>query len=57
MRLVIQFSNGNYCNIPADRLAREDALISVFFGDKLMGIIDLAAIEYMYLFEVKGDSQ
>ncbi len=30
MRLVIQFSNGNYCNIPADRLAREDSLIYVF---------------------------
>lgn len=54
MRLIIQFSNGNYLNISVDRIAREDSFVIAYRGGVLMGIIDLGTIDYLYLSEVKA---
>lgn len=54
MKLIVQFSNGNHLNISVDRIEREDSFVVAYRGDALMGVIDLASIDYLYLSEVKG---
>lgn len=54
MKLIVQFSNGNHLNISVDRIEREDSFVVAYKGDALMGVIDLASIDYLYLSEVKG---
>lgn len=54
MKLIVQFSNGNHLNISIDRIEREDSFVIAYRGETLMGIIDLASIDYLYLSEAKG---
>ena len=58
MKLVVQFSNGKYINIEADYIEREDSFISAYkFKEpqlRLVAVIDLGMIDYLYLSEVKG---
>lgn len=58
MKLVVQFSNGKYINIEADYMEREDSFINAFKTteprDRLVAVIDLGTIDYLYLSEVKG---
>lgn len=51
-KCVANFQNG-YTNIKADRLEREDGVIFVFDGDKLVGMFDIGILLSIWLSEVK----
>lgn len=55
MKVVVQFTNGNYANIPATRMERDENFACVFSETALVAIIDLASIDYIYLSEVKAN--
>lgn len=49
MKLVVQLTNGNHINIPANQLFREEDFVLAFGGHDLVAAIDLGSIEYLYL--------
>lgn len=51
-KCVANFKNG-FLNVPADRLEREDAIIFVYNGEKLVAMFDIGILLSIWLSEVK----
>lgn len=47
-RCVVKFK-GDYCNIEADRIEREDAIVFAYNGSNLVGIFDLGFVDAIYM--------
>lgn len=45
----------SYVNIEADRMVQEESLIFVYLSDKLQGVFDLGAIDYIFIAEKKNE--
>lgn len=53
-RCVANFKNG-FLNVPADRLEREDAIIFVYNGEKLVAMFDIGMLDSIWITEVKDN--
>lgn len=53
-KLVIQFSNGSFANVTVDRIEREENFVLAYNGGALVGIVDLASIDYLYVSETRA---
>lgn len=57
LRLCVQCSNGKYINVDADHIEREESFVIAyreFMGEReLTAVIDLGAVDYLYLSEVR----
>lgn len=52
-KCVATFKNG-FLNVPADRLEREDAIIFVYNGEKLVAMFDIGMLDSIWITEVKN---
>ena len=52
-KCVANFHSASYVNIPADRLEREDSVIFVYNGDKLVAMFDIGVLLSIWISEVK----
>lgn len=51
MRLVVKFSDSNFCNIAATMITQDANFVYAFNGDHLVGIFSIGAFEALYLSE------
>lgn len=50
-RAIVKFTDGEYCNLEADRIDADDKYVSVHCGDNIVGIFQLEHIKAIYLSE------
>ena len=55
-KLVVNFRDGNYLNVEADRITtsqNDENLILAYKGDSLVAAVDMSSALSLYLIEVK----
>lgn len=55
-RCVVRFNKGEFCNIEATMLCREDSVVFVYNGTELVAMFDLGYIDAIWMNE-KGDGK
>ena len=55
-RCVVRFK-GDYCNIEADMICREESVVFVYKGTELVGVFGLGYVDAIWLTEKKGDGE
>ena len=55
MRLIVKFTSGDFVNIEANHIRRDESFIYAYIFEELVGIFDMGGIEYLYLSEKKNE--
>lgn len=50
-RAIVKFSNGDYCNLPADYMDCDDTLLSIYCEDNLVGVFKVDEVVCAYISE------
>lgn len=56
-RCVVRFNKGEFCNIEATMISRDEGIVYVHKGTELVGVFDLGYVDAIWLTEKKGDGE